>query len=66
MRRGTHLRFLAVGFILLLLGFGAVFAMVIRVVEASFALSFLAYTLSLAGLICGLVGITMYGPVRRD
>ncbi len=48
------------GFLLLLFGFLSAFAMVIRLVEASFLLGFVSYSASLVGLILGLFGAFSY------
>lgn len=53
------------GFLLLLFGFLLAFGMVIKVIEAGFLLSFLAYGASLAGLILGTYGAASYARSRR-
>ncbi len=53
------------GFLLLLCGFLLAFAMVIRVIEAGFLLSFVSYSASLAGLILGLFGAVGHVQRRR-
>lgn len=53
------------GFFLLLAGFLLAFAMVIKVIEAGFLLSFLAYGASLAGLIIGSYGAASYARSKR-
>ena len=45
---------------LVLLGFCLVFAMVLRLIEAGFLVSFLAYACSVTGLFCGLLGVLQY------
>jgi hypothetical protein len=50
-------RLIAIGFLLLVLGFVVIFAMVLRVLEPSFLLSFAAYGASFVGLVLGLLGI---------
>ena len=56
----SPLHLILYGFLLLLFGFLLAFAMVIRVIEPGFLLSFLAYGASLAGLILGLLGAVGY------
>lgn len=56
MKQRTPLKLIAFGVILLLVGFLLPFLMVIRVLEPSFAWSFLSYASSLVGLILGLLG----------
>ena len=52
-------------FLLLLFGFLLAFAMVIKVIEAGFLLSFLAYGASLSGLILGTYGAASYARTKR-
>lgn len=54
------LLFIVLGGLLLFLGFGMVFGMVLRLWESGFALSFLAYTASLIGLLLTLLGVLEY------
>lgn len=53
------------GFFMLLVSFLVIFAMVLRVIEAGFLLSFGAYAVSFLGLMVGLAGIIGYGQRRR-
>lgn len=53
----SPVRLIVYGFLLLLFGFLAAFAMVIQLIEASFWLSFVAYGASLVGLVIGLFGV---------
>lgn len=53
------------GFFLLLFGFLLAFAMVIKLIEAGFLLSFLSYFASLAGLLVGMYGAVSYARSRR-
>lgn len=48
------------GFILVFCGVLIPLLMVIRVIGASFALSFLSYALSVGGLLIGIIGIVLY------
>lgn len=50
-------RLIAIGFLLLLAGFLAIFAMVLRLFEPSFLVSFAAYGASFLGMVLGLLGI---------
>ena len=53
------------GFLLLLLGFLLAFAMVLKVIEAGFLLSFVSYGASLSGLIIGMYGAASFAKSRR-
>ena len=53
------------GFLLLLFGFLLAFAMVVKVIEAGFLLSFISYGASLSGLILGLFGAASYARSKR-
>ena len=55
-----------IGVLLMVLSFLAIFGMVLRLVEPSFLVSFLAYGGSFAGLLIGLVGILNYQTNPRD
>jgi len=57
---------IAVGFVLVLFGFVAPFLMVLRVIEPSFALSFLSHAASVSGLFLGLIGSALYIRIRRS
>jgi uncharacterized membrane protein YqjE len=48
------------GFVLVLFGFVAPLLMVIRVIEPSFALSFLSHGASFVGLLLGMIGAVSY------
>lgn len=56
MKQRTPLKLIALGVILLLIGFLLPFLIVIGVLEPGFVLSFLSYASSLVGLILGLLG----------
>lgn len=56
MKQMAPIKLIALGVILLIIGFLLPFLMVIRVLEPSFFLSFLSYASSLVGLILGLLG----------
>ena len=53
---GPSARYLVLGCLLVLLGFGIIFAMTIGVVTPTFLLSFAGYGASFAGLMLGIVG----------
>jgi hypothetical protein len=57
---------IAIGFVLVLLGFVIPFLMVIRVIESSFLLGFLSYGGSVTGLFLGLIGAAWYTRTRRS
>ncbi len=48
-----------IGFIMMLLGVIFPFFMVIKMLESTFFLNFLSYTLSLLGMIVGIIGFAM-------
>lgn len=51
---------------MLLFGVAMPFAMIIRIVESTFFLNFAAFTVSVAGLFLGVLGIASYvGDARR-
>ena len=61
--RTSSAHLMVYGFLLLLIGFLVAFAMVIRLIEASFLLGFISYISSLVGLVLGLFGA--FGYVQR-
>lgn len=65
MQRWRPLGLIALGVLLMLASFLTLFGMVLRLVEPGFALSFLAYALSIIGLLLGLWGVLSY-PRRRS
>jgi hypothetical protein len=54
------LKLIAIGFVLVVLGFILPFLMVLKVIESSFFLSFLSYGASIAGLFLGILGAAQY------
>lgn len=60
MMRLHPIKIIVIGFLLVLFGFLAPFLMVIKVIEASFVLSFLSHGASVSGLILGIIGAVMY------
>ena len=61
----SPLHLILYGFLLLLLGFLLAFAMVLKLIEAGFLLSFLSYFASLGGLIVGMYGAVSYARSKR-
>jgi hypothetical protein len=61
----TPLQFLVFGFILVVFGVVMPYLMVLKVVEATFFLSFLSYIASFTGLMFGIIGIATYTRERR-
>jgi membrane associated rhomboid family serine protease len=55
---------LALGFVLVLLGFVVPFLMVAGFIKSSLALSFASYAASVAGLFLGLIGGALY--IRKE
>ena len=56
---------IVVGLVLVLAGFVLPFLMVMRLIQPSFALSFLSYAASTMGLFLGMIGIAMQMPRRK-
>lgn len=65
MRRLHPREMIALGFVLVLFGFLAPLLMVIKVIEASYALSFLSYGASVSGLLLGIIGAAMYSRLGK-
>jgi hypothetical protein len=57
---------IALGFVLVLFGSSGPFLMVVRVIEPSFALSFVFHGASVGGLFLGLYGAASYSRARRE
>ena len=55
-----HRLILAIGFVLVLFGAVVPWLMVLQIVKSTFALNFLAYAASIAGLVLGVVGVAFY------
>ncbi len=60
------IRFIIIGGILVLFGFLASFVNVLRVVEATFWLSFLSYGGSVVGLLLAIIGGVEYNSRRNN
>jgi membrane associated rhomboid family serine protease len=65
MKYATPPRLMWLGFILLVIGFLLPFLMVLRLLEPTLLLNFVAYFASLFGLIIGVIGIVTYTQVRK-
>jgi hypothetical protein len=65
MGRIRPLRLILIGFFLVLFGFVGPFLMVVGIVDASFAFSFLSHAASVSGLFLGLIGTAMYAAARK-
>jgi hypothetical protein len=57
---------MVIGFILLILGFGVPFLMVIQVLEPGFLLAFLSYMASVGGLVLGVIASALYIRERQE
>jgi len=53
------------GFLLLMLGWVLPFLMVLHVLPSTFFLNFFAYTLSVVGLVVGIIGAAFYARLRK-
>ncbi|MEM7131381.1 MAG: hypothetical protein AAF702_34020 [Chloroflexota bacterium] len=63
----THpIRLIVLGAVMILFGFCLSFAMVLRMVEVTFLLSFLAYIGSMMGLFLGIIGAVTYNGQRNS
>lgn len=58
-------RLILIGFVLLVVGWVLPFLMVMRVIEPTFALAFLAHGASVGGLFLGIIGAATYIRNRR-
>ncbi|MBC8262895.1 MAG: hypothetical protein H8E47_02060 [Anaerolineales bacterium] len=58
-------KIIAIGFVLVLFGFLAPFLMVLKVIEASFVLSFISHGASVSGLLLGIIGAAMYSRLGK-
>lgn len=57
---------LLIGFFLVVVGFVGPVLMVLEIVPASFALSFISHTASVGGLFLGILGSALYAGVSRN
>jgi len=58
-------KIIAIGFVLVLLGFLVPFLMVIGIIQPSFLLSFLSHGASVSGLLLGIIGAALYVHSER-
>ena len=65
MRPLGPLGMIAIGFVLVLLGVLLPLLMVLRIVPPGFALSFIAYAASFAGVLLGVIGSALYARLKR-
>ncbi len=65
MNRFSPRQLMCFGFVLLLIGVILPFVMVLRLIEPTLLLNFIAYFSSLFGLLIGLYGVVLYGISRR-
>jgi len=61
----SHLKLIIIACVLLLIGAGLPFAMVIRLVEPTMLLNFLAVVAQTSGMVTGFIGIIYYWSSRR-
>ncbi len=59
-------RLLIIGFVLVFVGFAIPFAVVIKLIENTFFLSFFAYGAQVSGLILGVIGAANYATMGRN
>ena len=62
---GNPLRLIVIGFVLLLIGAVLPFLMLIKLVESTLFLNFVAAASSIGGLTTGFIGIALYVRRRR-
>jgi hypothetical protein len=65
MTRTSPKKLIAIGFILVLIGFIVPLLMVGKIIETSFALGFISYGASVVGLFLGLLGAAAYTGLHR-
>jgi Co/Zn/Cd efflux system component len=66
MNRLSPVQLMFIGLVLLLIGVFLPFVMVLRLIEPTLLLNFLAYFASFFGLIIGLYGVVQFGTARRN
>ena len=59
-------RLILLGFVLLMIGVCVPFLMLLKLLESTLFLSFLAYLSSVAGLVLGIAGAAMYSRDERQ
>lgn len=65
MKTKSPWKIIALGFILVLLGFLLPMLMIVQVIEASLFLSFVSQAVSVAGLFLGIVGASAYSRMGK-
>lgn len=65
MIRWTPLRLMAVGVGLMLLGILLPLLMILRLLESTLLMNFIAYLVSFGGLLVGLIGVVDYARTQR-
>jgi hypothetical protein len=65
MKNERPIRLILVGFLLVLVGWVLPFLMVLHVIKSTFFLNFFSYTVSLLGVILGLIGSASYVKSRK-
>jgi len=66
MSRLDHRAILALGFVLVVVGVVLPWLMFLQIVRSTWALNFLSFTASMAGVILGVVGVAYYARLRRE
>lgn len=61
----SPLRLIIIGFVLVFVGFAIPFAVVIKLIENTFFLSFFAYGAQVSGLILGIIGAANWTSIKR-
>jgi hypothetical protein len=59
-------RLIAIGFVLVMLGFVVPFLMVLDIIVSTFVLNFLSYGASISGLLLGILGTAGYARLRKE
>ncbi len=65
-RLSSGARYLLIGLTLMILSVILAFLMTIRVITPSFALGFVVFAASFAGVLLGVVGVAYYAQLPRD
>jgi hypothetical protein len=64
MTRISPLQLMLIGFVLMVIGILLPLAMVLRIVEPTLELGFLAYGASILGLVLGVLGVVQFSRTR--
>ena len=65
MNSSNSIIYILIGFVLVVLGAVLPFLLVMRVIESTFFINFLAYGISVGGLFLGFIGAALYVNERR-